>query len=115
MGKMYNIYLYLFIYLFILICTREKVEPWSSVNFFFFIFLPKEHYPHPRMKKTGKQKTKTQHKDKVVSYVNNKEPSVKNLFTALKPRISVQVRQHVSTLTTDVHEEQRIEHWSREV
>lgn len=27
MSKMYNIYLY--IYLFILICTREKVEPWS--------------------------------------------------------------------------------------
>lgn len=42
MSKMYNIYLY--IYLFILICTREKVEPWS----FFTQILHRKHYRPPQ-------------------------------------------------------------------
>lgn len=42
MSKMYNIYLY--IYLFILICTREKVEPWS----FFFSKSPEKASPPPK-------------------------------------------------------------------
>lgn len=44
MSKMYNIYLY--IYLFILICTREKVEPWS-----FFSNSPEKALPPPKQHK----------------------------------------------------------------
>lgn len=46
MSKMYNIYLYIFIYiyLFILICTREKVEPWS----FFFLKFSRESITVPQ-------------------------------------------------------------------
>lgn len=46
MSKMYNIYLY--IYLFILICTREKVEPWSL---FFFSNSPEKALPPPEQHK----------------------------------------------------------------
>lgn len=80
MSKMYNIYLY--IYLFILICTREKVEPWS-----FFSNSPEKALPPPTTTTT------TQSGELIISLL---------FFKVSEPSpTSVPTRQHLQNPTTD--------------
>lgn len=76
MSKMYNIYLYIFIYLFILICTREKVEPWS-----FFSNSPEKALPPLKTTQSGELITSL-------------------LLKSLKPFLA-SIRQRLQYLTTD--------------